>query len=182
MKTVLLSILIIIISTALEAQTENKLILQKKAKYYKNNQFREFELPHQMIVNWYDTSGVEHNDDKTLLYVLKDTLFFEVPKNDTLVEAIAYNQIESIKVFNVGKILLKPIALASTAIFSYGAIGSIALLGYGFTSYRSGESFYLFFAGLLVAGIDVPFFYISKALWEASNMTFKTQNWKQVKR
>ncbi len=181
MKTVIFSILFILNCLLLKAQTENRLVLRNVSNNYTTSKFKLIELPQQMMVNWYDTFGIEHNDDKVLLYVVKDTLFFDVPNNDTLVEALAYNQIESIKIFSVGKILLKPVALTSSVFCAYGAAGTIALLGYGLSSNYSSERFFFVLAGLLVAGIDVPLFFISKALWTSSNMTYKTEKWKQIK-
>lgn len=178
MKNFLLGVLFVLISSVLYAQPLNKLVLRKMSVNYKNNQYKVIDLPQQMMVNWYDTMGIEHNDDKLLLYIVNDTLFFDVPNNDTLVEALAYNQIEFIRIFNIGKIILKPIALVSTFFFTYGAAGTIALFGYALTSYRSSEGLVLVFGGLLVAAIDLPLFYISKALWEGSNMTYKTEKWK----
>ena len=181
MKIIIFSILFIFNSLLLRAQTENKLILRNVSNNFMTSKFKLIELPQQMMVNWYDTFGIEHNDDKVLLYVVKDTLFFDVPNNDTLVEALAYNQIESIKIFSVGKILLKPVALTSSIFFAYGAAGTIALLGYGLSSNYSSERFSLVFAGFLVAAIDIPLFFVSKALWTGSNMTYKTEKWKQIK-
>jgi hypothetical protein len=94
MKTFLLSTLFIIVSIFLKAQNNNMLFLKKGSGKSLNNEIKKFKLPKQMVVNWYDTAGNEHNEDKVLLFAKDDTLYFDVPQNDSLVEAIAYNQIE----------------------------------------------------------------------------------------
>jgi hypothetical protein len=180
MKTIF-CILFTFISMLLSAQTDNKLVLRKTSGNFMSSKFKVIELPQQMMVNWYDTFGVEHNDDKVLLYVVKDTLFFDVANNDTLVEALAYNQIESIKMFSVGKILLKPVALVSSIFLAYGTAGTIALLGYGLTSNYSSDRFALVLGGLLFVAIDVPLYLATKALWTGSNMTYKTEKWRQIR-
>lgn len=182
MKKAIFFLLFISTTLVLDAQTSNKLVLRKaSSSSFKKSQFNVIELPQQMMVNWYDASGFEHNDDKLLLYVVKDTLYFDMPKNDSLVEAIAFNQIESIKMFSVGKILLKPVAVVSSFFFGYGVVGAGALFGAGLFSSRTAESSLYFVGGLLVAAIDVPLFFITKALWDGSNMTYKTANWKLAK-
>jgi hypothetical protein len=179
MKKTIFFLLFISTTLLLNAQTSNKLVLRKASSgSFKKSQFNVVELPQQMMVNWYDASGFEHNDDKLLLYVIKDTLFFEMPKNDSLVEAIAFNQIESIKMFSVGKIFLKPVAVFIYFFFGYGVVGSGALFGAGLFSSRSAESSLYFAGGLFVAAIDVPLFFITKALWDGSNMRYKTEKWK----
>jgi hypothetical protein len=182
-RTAILSTLFIFISLFTQAQNNNKLYLRTEAGGMFNNKLKTIELPKQMMVNWYDTSGHEHNEDKVLLFVKDDTLYFDVPQNDTLVEAIAYNQIEYIRIFSVGKILLIPVAIYSSAIFAYGAVGAVALIGYGLTSsnsYFGGPSVAIL--GLIVAAIDIPIFIITKALWNGTRMTYKTNKWKLLKR
>lgn len=181
MKTLILSISFIFISILLCAQS-NKLYLRTENGGFLTNKLKSFELPKQMMVNWYDTSGHEHNDDKVLLLVKDDTLYFDVPGNDTLLEAIAYNQIEYIRIFSVGKILLIPVAAYSSVIFAYGAVGAAALIGYGLSSsgaYYGGPPFVLL--GVVVAVIDVPVYILTKVLWNSTRMTYKTKNWKLLK-
>lgn len=183
MKTTILSALLILISTFLHAQSSNNLYLRTEYGSSFNNKLKTIELPKQIMVNWYDTSGTEHNEDKVLLFVKDDTLYFDVAENDTLLEAIAYNQIEYLRIFSVGKILLIPVATYSSVVFAYGAVGAVALIGYGLTnSYGYGGGPYLAIAGVIVAVIDIPIFFITKALWNATRMTYKTNRWKLMKR
>lgn len=182
MKKVFLGLFLVFISLGLSAQSANQLTLRQTSGNFLSGKYKIFDLPQQMMVKWYDTLGIEHNDDKVLLYVTKDTLFFDVPSNDTLVEALAYNQIEAIKVFNVGKILLKPLALTSSIFFTYASAGTAILIGYGLASNHSSDRYALVGGALILFIVDVPLFYISKALWTGSNMTYKTEKWKLVNR
>jgi hypothetical protein len=123
------------------------------------------------------------NNRQNKLNIIRIKVNYELIKYYLALTTLLINldQIESIKIFSVGKILLKPVALTSSVFCAYGAAGTIALLGYGLSSNYSSERFFFVLAGLLVAGIDVPLFFISKALWTSSNMTYKTEKWKQIK-
>ena len=182
MKTFLLSTLFIIISIFLKAQNNNMLFLKKGSGKSLNNEIKKFKLPKQMVVNWYDTAGNEHNEDKVLLFAKDDTLYFDVPQNDSLVEAIAYNQIEFLRVVSVDNILLIPVATFSSLIFAQGAVGAVLLIGYGLSSSYNYGGPYLLVAGLAVAAIDIPIYFITKVLWNGTRMTYKTDKWKLLKR
>lgn len=183
MKTTFLSTLLILISAFLQAQNRNKIYLRSESLKNYETKLKVIELPKQITVNWYDTSGNEYNEDKILLFVKDDTLYFDVPQNDTLVEAIAYNQIEFLRIISVGRILLIPIAAYSSVLFTQLAVGAVFIVGLGLSnSYSSSRDPYIVFAGLIVAAIDIPIFYLSKALWNGTRMTFKTKQWKLMKR